>query len=105
MGAGAGFASGWRSREAERALMQINAAPGPRTTLAIVGCAPIPPTSQRGYLRLRNADTSALATPLADDEAQEVLRRAATPANGTLQAAGVGQVQRVAHCRHIRGPR
>src|SRR6266480_4269774 len=46
MGAGAGFASGWRSREAERALMQINAAPGLRTTLAIVGCAPIPPTSQ-----------------------------------------------------------
>src|SRR4051794_22278261 len=47
MGAGAGFASGWRSREAERALMQINAAPGLRTTLAVVGCAmPIPPTSQ-----------------------------------------------------------
>src|SRR5205085_7347232 len=46
MGAGAGFASGWRSREAERALMQINAAPGLRTSLAIVGCAPIPPTSQ-----------------------------------------------------------
>src|SRR5207248_11245715 len=33
MGAGAGFASGWRSREAERALMQINAAPGLRTTV------------------------------------------------------------------------
>src|SRR5205807_4460850 len=46
MGAGAGFASGWRSREAERALMQINAAPGLRTSLAIVGCAPLPPTSQ-----------------------------------------------------------
>src|SRR5437868_8553592 len=55
MGAGAGFASGWRSREAERALMQINAAPGLRTTLAVVGCAmPIPPTSQPRWQMMKS---------------------------------------------------
>src|SRR5437763_16376603 len=57
---------------------------GSRTSVDADQCG-AGPENDLGHRRLC-ADTSDLPTPLADDEAQEVLRRATTPANGTLQA-------------------